>query len=599
MAVFRNVGNIDLPPTYISLGLPSTALKANPGKTGSMCQSALNGPGDLLWLFCGSDFFTYDLRQKRMLEGPIPIADRWAPRQIPLEFAAGIDAACWAGQRFPDTWYMFKGNQFIRLNSSNASKDARMPLGLTLESFDSDGSLVWTADSEFLRTVAVPGQPWEQSSFWSSQSPYVTLHGIRRWNGALWMMRDGNLHQHNFNNGQAVPEANGSFGRNLLELNWPFETTFEDDTPPQIIHQALNPDVAFYGTGAEEEHMFLVFGDQFAQYKDFQLIQVGDLENKFPQMARLFRRKPQLYFVEHYAMENYLGDPVRGRLAETIFTPPRQKTTFIEVIEIVRKATSSLRQNLIQSQDTTTVKDFKKRMDRQQEVGSESESYRYFMDAMFHGDAEANSLWGGEVNAQLAVSGGSDDVRDRFSKSAFDTVSQQVSDSTHEVNYKYTDQNTANQMQSSVLSKREVTFDNSDSDRSKTTQLFEALEPYCSLMTLKNIEICYFDGINQTTLPMDRLPANAANWFVNPAQADAILAYIKRELLAIADVGGQGLNFLDPANPDSLRINRGLRSNFVIEDAEGQIVSTRGIIKSAKETKQTTYGVIPVDTHLV
>ena len=596
MATFRNIGSIDLPPTFISLGFSSTTLRAATGKSDAMCQACLNGPGDLLWLFCGSDFYTYDLRSGRMIEGPVPIADKWAPGQLPLEFASGIDAACWAGQRFPNIWYFFKGNQFIQMSSEGRVLDINLPRRLTVMPF-ADGA-VGPAFNEFLRTVRVPGQLWEVSNFWNSSTPFVAIHGMRDWSASLWLMRDGLLHQHNFLDGQAIPEADGTFGRSLTELAWPFSTSTAGASGATPAHRPLNPDVAFYGTGAEEEHLFLVFGDQFAQYKNFQLIQIGDLETKFTGLARLFRRKPQIYLVEHYALENYLGDPVRGRLAETVFTPPRQKTTFIEVVEIVRKATSSLRQNLVQSQDTTTVKDFKKRMDKQSEVGSEKESSRYFMDAVFHGDAQANSLWGGEVNAELGVSGGSDDVRDRFSKSAFDSVSQQISDSTHSVNFKYTDQETANEMQSSVLSKREVTFDNSNSDTSKTTQIFEALEPYCSLLVLKNIEICYFDGINHVILPMERFTAKSMEWVIDAEKARDAVAFVKNELRAITDVDGDGVDFLDPANPDSLRINRGLRSTFVIADADNQVVTARGLIKSAKETKQPTYGVIPVDTHL-
>jgi len=112
------------------------------------------------------------------------------------------------------------------------------------------------------------------------------------------------------------------------------------------------------------------------------------------------------------------------------------------------------------------------------------------------------------------------------------------------------------------------------------------------------IEICYLDGIDQIVPPMERLPTKAAEWFVESAQADAIVAFIKRELQKISDANGQTVKFLDPADPDSLRSNRGIRSTFVIEEANGQIITTRGIIKSVKETKQTTYGVIPVDTHL-
>jgi hypothetical protein len=450
-----------------------------------------------------------------------------------------------------------------------------MPQGLT---FGETG----LASNAFLRV----NQPGAVNEIWRTTGPIQAIHGVG--SPLLAFYRDGQMYLHNLNNGFAVFFPGGGLSKSLLAVDYPF-TYMRGD-----VRCAYNPDIVFYGAGADEEAVFFVYGDQFVEYKSGTLVEVGDLETRFPSLGRFFRRKPQIYLVEYYSLETYLGDLIKGRLVETIFTPPRETTSSVEVVTIVRSATNSLRQNLVQSYDTATIKDFRQRMDKKEDTSSDKDSYSYWLYAAFHGDVEANSLWGGEVNARLGVQGGSDDVRNKFAKSTFNTVATQVTDSTHEVDYKCVDQQTADGITSSVYSKRQVTFDNRDGNSTLTTQIYEALEPYCSVLTLKNIEICYFDGVDQQIVSLDRFSENAANWFTDQAEAKRIQEYIATELQNILNADGETVSILDPNDPESLRVNRAVPSTYLIDGT--QQISTRGIIKAVVETKQRTYGVIPVDT---
>ena len=75
-------------------------------------------------------------------------------------------------------------------------------------------------------------------------------------------------------------------------------------------------EIAFYGTGAEEEQIFFVSGTQCALYdtKTDETIQVFPIDERFPAFAE-FMMRPQLFLVEDYRLETYVGPPQLGRLS--------------------------------------------------------------------------------------------------------------------------------------------------------------------------------------------------------------------------------------------------------------------------------------------
>ena len=134
---FRKVRSLDLPPTYTSLGLKPGDFASGQAADGVKGFSAvLNGPGDILWLFKGSDYYTFNLRTRVMESGPLPLAN-WTMRsgqRLPLAFQAGIDAAVWAGEAFPKLYYFYKGTDYVRLNATGLPDDGQ-GLGEPFEHF--------------------------------------------------------------------------------------------------------------------------------------------------------------------------------------------------------------------------------------------------------------------------------------------------------------------------------------------------------------------------------------------------------------------------------------------------------------------------------
>src|SRR5262245_22741410 len=90
------VQTVDLKPTFISLGLPTSAFKPEfRGTTGTKIFDAAVGGGrfypGIVWLFMGGNYIRYNLVTDE-LSGPANIGANWAKGQWPNTFINGIGA---------------------------------------------------------------------------------------------------------------------------------------------------------------------------------------------------------------------------------------------------------------------------------------------------------------------------------------------------------------------------------------------------------------------------------------------------------------------------------------------------------------------------
>jgi hypothetical protein len=218
------------------------------------------------------------------------------------------------------------------------------------------------------------------------------------------------------------------------------------------------------------------------------------LEDRFPALSRFIAR-PQLFLVEDYDLETFVGEPQIGRLVNAgIFVPQRAKQTVRLVVESEQTTATSLRQNILQSQDSTVMENFYDEMKEQEENSGTRGKYDYHLDASFHGEAGATSLWGGEVDASLHARGGSEDVRSDFAKATFKTVSSQVNETSRQVNQQVLDTSSTYQRTDKTISLQEMVIDNTTSDNPVRYQFFEQLQPFLTLLVLKRVRVAYTDG---------------------------------------------------------------------------------------------------------
>src|SRR6266487_2821976 len=116
----------DLKPTFISLGLPSSAFKPEfRGSESAKTFDASVGGGTTIpgvaWFFMGEDYVRYDVANQT-LAGPKTIAANWGSGNWPAMFASGVDAAISFTNQPGFVWF-FKGPNYIRFNNLSNQVD--------------------------------------------------------------------------------------------------------------------------------------------------------------------------------------------------------------------------------------------------------------------------------------------------------------------------------------------------------------------------------------------------------------------------------------------------------------------------------------------
>jgi hypothetical protein len=357
---FRKLSNFDLRPVFISLGLPESSFKdpTSPGRNGLSNVVALNADlsrPDTLWLFRGSKYFAFNLLTGSFEGEEKEIAGNWGGTSWPQGFST-VDGAVWAGAAYPNLWYFFKDNWYIRLNSSQG------------------GSWLVDEGPRGVLGVWATGAWTNPDGTWKTPGVPVALHGLRpKFDGMIHFFKDGQYIRHNLNTGGT--DAG------------PLPTKDVWNLPEEFSNKI---DLAFYGTGAQEEQIFFFSGVQCALYdtKTNQTIKILPIEDQFPAFAQFITR-PQLFLVEDYRLETYVGPSQLGRLIETRNVLPGNEVKTVMVTETVDSSTTTLHESILDSQDSSVVENFNKQMDKKAENSEGSEKYRYHLKADAQAEAKA------------------------------------------------------------------------------------------------------------------------------------------------------------------------------------------------------------------
>lgn len=571
---FRPLPSIDLRRVFTSLGLPVSAFR-NSGGTAkkTLFDAVLNADASRpngLWLFKGSDYFLYNLETGEIEDGPRPIAGNFAGETLPQLFRSGIHSAAWGGPAFPNFWYAFKDEMYVGISSDvsgggGGTDFVREQLWKVFEGprgvLGAWATGAWSAPDG---TWLTPGVP-------------VALHGLgSKFQGMIHFFKDGQYVRHNLNTGGT--DAGPVPVRDVWNL------------PDEFSNHI---DLCFYGTGPNEENIYFISGENYVLY-DFRqnaVIDTGLVEKRFPAFAQFFGR-PQLFLVEDYTLETFVGPPHLGRLIDTRSIGAGSSIKKILVTETTDTSKTTLTKSLLESQETSVVSNFYDKLDENTSESKESENYKYQLNANFHGDASANSLWGGEVNASLDVKGGTDTLRSGFSQSAFKSIQSQVDDAKRD-----TEQRTYNSeeeiSQEVKIFKKEIFEETNSSDKVRVYEFYEQLQSYVTLLLLRHVNVGYSDGTDRPrVVELQALPGLLSDVLVDADQQKQLMSYIKGELASVADHEGKPRSLIDVANPSSdLVLASNLTSTYQILRSDGivQSIPVRGLIKADKTWVAPTY----------
>ena len=564
---FRKISSFDLRPVFISLGLPQASFKqAAQTRRSALFDAALNADPscpDNVWLFKGSDYFVFNLRTRLFESEAKQIAGNWGGSSWPVIYASGIDAAVWGGPAFPNFWYFFKGDSYLRLNSSR-------------------GGQTWLVDEGPQPLVNAWGSARDT---WFKNGCDAALHGLGTKHQAKLHLFKGNEYmRHNLLDGRC------DIGPKQIREIWQLPEPFSNKI-----------DMAFYGTGEEEEMIYFFSGTQCALYdtKSDETVGVFPIEERYPVFAR-FMKRPQLFLVEDYRLETYVGPPQLGRLIETRTVMPGAESKTLMVTETTDSSHTTLQRSLLESQDASAVNNFNQQLDTRSQQDTGSDTYRYHLNANMHGDASANSVWGGEVNASANVQGGTDSVRSNFADSTFSAIGSQVTEATKQINQRTYNSTEEIEHKERVLKQDEIILKN-PSDQMRQFEFYEQLQPYVTLLVLKNVRIAYADGTGiQNIAPIAKMAELVVGKFANEEAESKLSQFIANDLSAVKDQDGQSHSLFQDGSASSAAptIIPNPTSTYMVRHANGdtqQIVTQGLVIKAVKDWLTPTLTMIAVE----
>src|SRR5947209_3816259 len=235
---------LELNPLFVSLGLPNTAFKSfNPAIPPTFFDAAVNIPSlhpDALWLFKGSDYHRYNLRDRKFEDKPRPISDfaKLGVPHLPPRFFNGVNTVAYGGSAFPNIYVFFAEETYVRLSTVPARDTPERP-----------AQTHWKADEGPRGVLGV----WAIGAWTNPNGTFIkpgampALHGEgSRFVGQVHFFRNGSYIRHDLRNGRAAA------GPVPIKDAWKLSAPFTDRI-----------DLAFYGVGPEAQKIYFFSGADF------------------------------------------------------------------------------------------------------------------------------------------------------------------------------------------------------------------------------------------------------------------------------------------------------------------------------------------------
>jgi hypothetical protein len=201
-------------------------------------------------------------------------------------------------------------------------------------------------------------------------------------------------------------------------------------------------------------------------------------------------------------------------------------------------------------------------------------------------------MWGGEVNANLNVKGGTDTLRSSFNDAAFKSIQSQVDDTKRKVEQKtYTSEDEFTT--SAKILKKEIFEETNTSDHVRVYEFYEQLQPYFTLLVLRHVRVGYSDGTDRPrVVELQDLGRLLSDVLIAADQEAQLTTYLGGELRDVSDQEGNHRSVLVPGDSSSdLVLDRKLRSSYQIQTDNDtvQTISIPGVITADKSWVEPTY----------
>ncbi|MEU4196978.1 hemopexin repeat-containing protein [Kribbella sp. NPDC026611] len=435
-----------------------------------------------------------------------------------------------------------------------------------------EGQLWFFSGSQYLRydpardKITVPVRPiadgWNGMPDSFSQGVDAAIHGLGAHLGKIWFFRGSEYVRY------SLPKDAVEFGPAPIVENW--------HGWPEAFADGI--DFAFYGTGVHAEHIFFFRGDEFIRYNlPLDRVEEGPskLADLYPVMGR-FMPVPQLFLTEEYTLTTFHGEIGNGGVIGTPTQVGGHTKTEFQVVTKKRvsesDATSS---NILESSSERVADNFSKAV-REDESSSEAqENYDYGMDASFHGEAHATSLFGGEVDATLRVKGESQDVRRGFAK-AVGTQSHKEAARTHDEHREQVSvRDASQQIDVSTETGFKQTVDNSDNPDPINFVLFQLTQEYILVLSLVDANLVFRNGDERAarSVPIREMRSLLDSCVTDTAVREAAAKAVVTALTSVVDHAGATRSLLAAGSTSTAAfVDPSLSTSFPLINSEGKVV---------------------------
>jgi hypothetical protein len=537
----------DLRPLRIALNLPPSVFPSRLGGFATPADSPYAGPkgafrcalrgfgatADRIWFFRDERFLRYFERPERRDETTdlLPVAGNW---NVPPEFARGVDATLTGAiPQFEGHVWLFSGDQNLRYDP-NADR------------------------------IIIPAQPIARN--WNLPPEFASgfdaaVHGVGEYFGKAWFFKGSRYVRYDVRTDVTEFEA-------AIAERW-------KGWPDAF---AGGIDYAFYGSGPNDGHRITFFrGDTYIGY-DLVADRVDEgparAVDGWPGLGR-FLPVPQLFLDEQYRLSTFHGQIGNGGQVGGQSIPGRTKQTIWVITRRQESVSTASSSNVLESSSQTVADNFSDSLRRDQSDAKAREDYDYGTDASFHGEAQATSLTGGEVDAKLHVQGQTHDARSSFASA----VGSQVERATQDSRERHSQQVRTEQTDQHIEQSKEVGFQqtvDNPGDRPLNFAVVQLTQEYILVLSLVGAQVVFSngdphrrrsvpataDGLAELYAAIDLAPA---------AQADVTRA-VTAALSAVTDATtGHDRSLL---RDGPLAVDHTVRTRFTVTDSTGAALRT-------------------------
>lgn len=524
---------IELRPTYISLGLPTTAFKPEFGGTADACMfdAAVGGgtitPG-VVWFFNGDSYRTYTLPydgRPDELSEPKNIHANWAKGEWPRPYANGVDAAVTFTSQPQYVWF-FLNNTYMR--------------------YDLQSDVMAGGPH-----TIIPNWPGWPAEFASGID--AAIEGRGEFEGMAWFFKGSQYIRYNDATVKGVdigPTPIASVWR-----GWP--ASFD------------RVDCAFYGVGGESKIIHFVRGDEFIMYNLKENTVVGSpapLGTKFPKLAALSRR-PQLFLREQIQLRTYYGSISAGDVIETKPMQAGAEETYSVIVKRTETQSVMESRTVLESQDESLVEDVNKSMRDEANEAHSDDAYSYDFNSSFEGEMDYTGF-GGEVDASLSFGGHSNDVRKSASKASMNAIQDQVrrTDEKRRQSTEVVSGASSSTTQLENASTRKVA---NHTDKEINIGVFQLKQNYVALSVLTDIQVAFSSKNNPVFCKIADLDSMLGKYVADAARAEAIKKAIIAELQQVRNAAGDPVNVLKDLGNGRFGFDGNMKSTFEISNVDG------------------------------